>query len=620
MGSSDTNLINNRNSFSQKHKCSNSNDTEGKKKKDHNEEDPAKFQETSFKETKSTGLTPAHVSKREESLKECLTLSVISIDSISGKSLQSPIQSPATLSVDFQDFLTDNIAFSSPIQFEDPEFDDLRDKEDTVSDDESQLEDQIQYVPLTNSFSSDDDFFETFGEDNKIPSSDMNTFNFFEDMPPLIPIRLLGSNRIICENESFLKLLEHEDKQSNSSSEFCMSNENDEDSRYQLNLGFVVSDQDDQKVHHIFDNSLKDSDPNPQDCTLEGLSSFESSPEDYADRDFNEFSSTETLMENKIFESPGSFMETLPPDDMLFLVNFPEVVRNPSIVLPFQELPKPDSNARINIFISEVFSPVHFWFQLESEVENLMEMLQEDYNKVKKQQLLISDSNIKPGLLVVCFIEEFEKWHRGLVINSVNSKEEVRLVIIDYGTVGMFHKSKIKFMFEKYLDYPRYSHRGRLVNLKPPNRERMWSEKEIEKFLWLISNKKLDAEIKSFDENEMIYELDVSFTRKNANCNLKEWLISHNLADEFKLKPNSIYPACYYFPSFDMLEKNYPTYNEKSLMLDKSIDYDVLVQTNFLSCVTERMLMTTPKILRLMGHEKFKDIKNYYFPQQNFSQ
>lgn len=83
---------------------------------------------------------------------------------------------------------------------------------------------------------------------------------------------------------------------------------------------------------------------------------------------------TETANQNKTLKDSGNdttiidplqFITTLCLDDDFFLAKFPAVIRDPSIQLSLQEVPNSGS---FEIHISEVYSPVHFWFQFTQEV------------------------------------------------------------------------------------------------------------------------------------------------------------------------------------------------------------------------------------------------------------
>lgn len=310
-------------------------------------------------------------------------------------------------------------------------------------------------------------------------------------------------------------------------------------------------------------------------------------------------------------DSPKAFIKSLAVDDRFFFINHPDIIRDPGIQLDFQKIPE----GEIDIHISEVYSPIHFYFHHKNEVGSMKALLQEDYSGIRPEQFIISDENMKKNLLVVCYLENFEEWHRAIIINPPDSKNRVRLNFVDYGTVGLISKTCIKFLFEKYSHYPRMANRGRFLNLKPPNQEKMWNDKPVNKFLTKISNKALKAEVRSHDLVDNVYVLDITYKGKN----LREWIVEQHVADSFEvLQPNAIYPFCYYFPTFDALEKEYPCFHEKSLLLFNEIDFDFLLETNFLSAMKPEVVLRSPKILRLLGKSEFNVIRRLILGKTKF--
>lgn len=336
-------------------------------------------------------------------------------------------------------------------------------------------------------------------------------------------------------------------------------------------------------------------------------SSFETSLKDESFSKMIEKDDTCNMLqiETSFEDDPKVFIANLPVDDKVFFLKLPDVIRDPEVKLDFQTIP----DGEINVHISDVFSPVHFYFHYEYDVEPLMEKIQEEYAKLNPDQLVISDENIKPGLLVVCFLKYFKKWHRAIVIKPPDVNGKVRLNFIDYGTVANVSKTKVKFMFEKFLRYPRMASRGRLVNLKPPYQERMWTDKQVRAFIEKICNKELKAQIVRRDEVDHLYELEILF----KGTNLRDLVIELHLADSFELQPCSINPFCYHFPTFDMLEKEYPTFHERSELLEDGLDFDLLIENNFMANLKRDEVLRTPKLLRLLGRDEYKDYRQLLF-------
>lgn len=320
----------------------------------------------------------------------------------------------------------------------------------------------------------------------------------------------------------------------------------------------------------------------------------------------------ETLNTTKATQmlSPGELIRSMPVDDDFFLMDFASVIRDPADKVATQKILSGD----IDVFLAEVFSPIHFWFHCGNALDKLEEELQKDYEKLVPLQLSISDCNLKPELLVACYLTLYKIWHRALIVEPLNSENELRLLFIDYGTVAMVHKKYVKFLFKKYLSTPRLAFRGRFLNLKPPMRQRMWDEREVEKFLVKFSNKKLKGTVVRYDTAEEAYELDLSYTSKRETVNCREWILEHAVAVSFELTPNSIYPQCYYFPSFPTLEKSHPSFHELSMMNISGVNYNLLVETNNFSTLSDSMLMRTPKLLSMIGLKQFARQKEYFFP------
>jgi Tudor domain len=341
------------------------------------------------------------------------------------------------------------------------------------------------------------------------------------------------------------------------------------------------------------------------ETSLENLSC----PEDYAEDGFPCPKEEPKELPQSIIAYSKYHMEKV--DTVLKLRGFPPVIRDPTAKLRAQVI---SNDSPLNIFLAEIFSPVHFWFHFEFGVTDVMDKLAIDYDDLPQRCLSINDEAIVPGLLVACYLKDFRKWHRAMVINPLDAKGTVRLFFVDYGTVGVCHKTEIKFLFEKYLKFPRYANRGRLLNLKPPGGELAWTEPQVSKFIVKWSNKELQGRILSHDEDANVYTLDINRVKNPKKIvNLRTWVAGEGIAVEFEVAPDDIFPMCYHFPTFDVLEKNYPTFHEKSMANEKGTNFDLLVETNFLANIKDSQLMKMPGLLRMVGQEKYKKVKSYYY-------
>jgi hypothetical protein len=128
-----------------------------------------------------------------------------------------------------------------------------------------------------------------------------------------------------------------------------------------------------------------------------------------------------------------------------FLWTFEPVIRSASIKLKSQIIPfdKP-----FTLHLSDVYSPIRFWFHCEEEAIKMMELLQLDYEKLRPTDLKIYDENIKSGMLVACFYHVTRQWHRAQIIikPSDNNKDKncARVFFVDFGTVSDSETSDLK--------------------------------------------------------------------------------------------------------------------------------------------------------------------------------
>jgi len=308
-------------------------------------------------------------------------------------------------------------------------------------------------------------------------------------------------------------------------------------------------------------------------------------------------------------------------DDPILLMGFPEINCDPNYKLSIEAAPK---NFEVeSIYVAEIYSPVQFWFQFESsDVQKMMEDLQADYTKLAEHDLQISDVNLKVGLIVACYVSDFGLWHRAVIIKSINEKRQLRLFFIDYGTVGKATIKNVKYLFKSYLVYPRFSYRGRLAGVKPPNGALAWSENQVNKFIQHVANREMQATVVKYDEPNDVYELELKHEerRTTKRVNLKKWIVKNCLADAIVLRLRTdgtpfetIGPLCYHVPTFKLLETTFPSFHEKSVMLAQNIDLDELIRTNFFKNVDYKTLGTSSTLLRMMGTERYKILKDLYF-------
>jgi hypothetical protein len=149
--------------------------------------------------------------------------------------------------------------------------------------------------------------------------------------------------------------------------------------------------------------------------------------------------------------------------------------------------------------------------------------------------------------------------------------------------------------------------------LKPPGKDFSFNDMQVSKFESRFYKKTMQAKVLRHVQEDNSYELDIVHTdSKNKLINLRKWTIDNGVAENFVLLPGNIHPFCYTIETFDVLEKRFPTFNERLTMNQMKLDYNLLLETNFLMNISEEEAMKSG-VMKMLGHSKFKEIRDYHF-------
>jgi hypothetical protein len=172
------------------------------------------------------------------------------------------------------------------------------------------------------------------------------------------------------------------------------------------------------------------------------------SEDDESDLSFSKVKGKDSTRESpsKIEATTDVLMNSLySVNDEAFLWRFPPVIRDASVQLESQVIPLDEP---FTFHLSDVYSPVRFWFHCESFVMEVMNLMQADYERLRPSDLRINEENMIPGMLIACFYRESRQWHRAQIIlpPSANKKNKgyARVIFVDYGTVGNSDTRDIK--------------------------------------------------------------------------------------------------------------------------------------------------------------------------------
>ncbi|XP_075227861.1 uncharacterized protein LOC142328183 isoform X2 [Lycorma delicatula] len=207
----------------------------------------------------------------------------------------------------------------------------------------------------------------------------------------------------------------------------------------------------------------------------------------------------------------GNDVELLPPlpdDEKLLAVLsclYPEEVCGSGDRYTNQQLPEISDFKRLfEIRVSEVSTPHKFWIQLGSEYGKLDKMMEDldDFYSEEEYNYKMPDMTIKPHQVCACTYDT--KWHRTVVLKSC-SAVDVKIEYVDYGTVDVVPKTRLRFLHKDFLELPAQAILAKLASILPPDGHK-WPLQSCTKLLDMVSNKRLFMEACIINYNESVIE------------------------------------------------------------------------------------------------------------------
>jgi hypothetical protein len=296
--------------------------------------------------------------------------------------------------------------------------------------------------------------------------------------------------------------------------------------------------------------------------------------------------------------------------------------RDPKAIVEDMSLPEEFTDCPV--YFAEIFDPAHFWChiayapdldQIKVNYDVFHRKFNKEYKELKKRDLMFSKENIKRGLLVAGYFEEFNAWYRVKVLRYSARRDMARVYCIDYGTRGTLRRKELKYLFCEYLQYPKFCFRARVFGIKPPLGFRYFDPRNVEKFIAAISSKRFFATLIRHDETENVYEM--TFRRSTDDMDMIEYIKSENIGTEIPLEeyPSAMClgPMCYILPTFAMIETTYPTFVELLEMQNQGYNYNLQIDTNnFLSILCDN-IREREDLMSIIDRPELKFVRRFFF-------
>ncbi|GJQ83207.1 putative P granule organization [Trypoxylus dichotomus] len=243
----------------------------------------------------------------------------------------------------------------------------------------------------------------------------------------------------------------------------------------------------------------------------------------------------------------------------------------PDVVMSGTELERqwidPGTNEQdcIDVNIAEIYDPSKFWMILKmcsNRLNAMMDNMQLFYG-IHHSELYVPFFALKKGMYVACIYNR--EYHRARIVNISQEEENtITAYFIDYGTVSVISTNTVCYLHNQYAELPEQAIRTRLAGIYPRTENEQWSRAGAMRFLSLVMQKDLVAQIIKIDEERKILDVVLADTTEDEDFFINDALVSMGYAqftfeDQIPAAPAKIVPIVRYihlFPTHLELENS----------------------------------------------------------------
>ncbi|XP_061228263.1 tudor domain-containing protein 6 [Neopsephotus bourkii] len=148
----------------------------------------------------------------------------------------------------------------------------------------------------------------------------------------------------------------------------------------------------------------------------------------------------------------------------------------------------------VNVVVSYVENPGHFWCQLSRNCQDLKLLMSEIQEYCENS----SHPHAWPNSPCLAQYSEDEKWYRALIISEVPSAEKVEVIYVDYGNRELVSLASLRSIHKRFLKLEAQAFRCSLYNLIQPNGQDpfAWDEAAIQAFQEFVDTSSSHHEVK----------------------------------------------------------------------------------------------------------------------------
>ncbi|XP_047041140.1 tudor domain-containing protein 5-like [Helicoverpa zea] len=232
---------------------------------------------------------------------------------------------------------------------------------------------------------------------------------------------------------------------------------------------------------------------------------------------------------------------------------FPEDCMQPMEVIPESSLRDIQPADMVEISVTEVYSPSHFWLmRLGEEYHIALEIIMDEmarYYDDEGRSRFLAPSAMRVGHY--CSAPYERRWHRAVIVQLKDS-DIVKVRYVDYGTVESLQRCELRPLRREWAQLPAQALRARLAAVRPCADATRWPFASSAHFLKLVANMRLVANVVSVNTEEKVIETLLVDTSTPKDLLISDALIKTGHADARHDSVRASEP--HLIPTFEALE------------------------------------------------------------------
>lgn len=252
-------------------------------------------------------------------------------------------------------------------------------------------------------------------------------------------------------------------------------------------------------------------------------------------------------------------------------ISYKKPIKN--IVNFFDEWKKWNVGDIYEIHIGNVYDPSKFWimFKKPDLFQEYLYFLYNENNKTYKMR----ESNIFIGCYCVVLIDNL--YYRGKLVRRDDEKciRRFKVYLFDFGMIATVYGNQLFMMDTELFDIPEMAVRASLDDITPVD-NLMWSQNVINRFIEIITNKRLIIQVLNVNQGRKILNVRLYKVSKTGPNSISNILLKERLAKPIdglpQVKENFLYKPIvnymYHLPTFEFIENG--------VYYDKSSNIEVL--------------------------------------------